>query len=140
MSLSYDQVFMEVAAVVAKKSKDPRTKVGAVLVSPDKCSISVGFNGLPAGLEETKERWDDKYAYVIHAEINAIINSKTDLKDYTLYTTMFPCENCRNYILQTGIKRIVYMGDDSRCLGDTIEKTKAIFEEQGVLIERFRSL
>jgi len=140
MTTSYDEMFMKMATVVSEKSKDPRTKVGAVLVSHDQSTVSIGFNGLPRGLEETEDRWGDKYSYVIHAELNAIINSKTNLNGWTLYTTMFPCENCRNNILQTGIIRVVYLEDNSKCLSDTINKTKSIFIEQGVLIERFSDL
>lgn len=139
MNESWDSMFMKMADVVSLKSKDPRTKVGAVLVSPDRSRISVGFNGFPKGLTEHKERWEDKYSYVIHAELNAILNSKTDLSGWSLYTTMFPCESCRNNILQSGIKRVIYKNDNANCLKDTLNKTKSIFKEQGIIIERFTS-
>ena len=131
---------MASAEIVAKKSKDPNTQVGAVIVSPDRRRIAVGFNGFPVGLDETEERWGDKYRFVLHAELNAIVNSKTDLTGWTLYTTMFPCENCRNIILQSGISRVVYLNDSSVSLAGTIEETIAIFKEMKVDIERFRDV
>ena len=131
---------MEMAETVSHRSKDPRTKVGAVIVSPDNRVVTTGYNGFPVGLSETEERWRDKYRFVLHAELNAIVNSKTDLTGWTLYTTMFPCENCRNIILQSGISRVVYLNDSSVSLIGTIEETIAIFKEMNVDIERFRDV
>ena len=111
-----DETWMRVAVLMAERSKDPQTKVGAVLVSPDGKSIAVGWNGFPAGLEETPERWERpaKYEFVIHAEENAILNSKCDLTGWTLYTTLMPCQRCVMKIMQSGIARVCYLTTNSK--------------------------
>ena len=85
----------------------------------DKRIVSVGYNGAPNGLnDDTDMKWDregdmldTKYAYVCHSELNAILNSKANLKDCTLYVTLFPCNECAKAIVQTGIKKVIYLSD-----------------------------
>ena len=91
-------------------SKDPATKVGAVIVTPDNRQLSMGYNGMPAGIEETDEMWErpEKYENVIHAEENAIINAPFDTVGCTIYTTIQPCHKCMGKLKNAGIKRIVY--------------------------------
>ena len=127
---------MQMADVVSQRSKDPNTKVGAVLVCPERDRVATGYNGFPAGLEETQERWDDKYRYVVHAEMNAILNARCDLREWTLYTTMFPCCDCTKMLLQTGISRIVYRDTHSNSVGDSLDKSISLFREMDVTIER----
>jgi len=128
---------MGMAETVARRSKDPRTKVGAVIVSEDKTDISSAYNGFPTGMTETDSRWEDKYQYVIHAELNAILNAKKDLRGWTLYCTMFPCRECTKVILQTGIKRVVYLQAHSASVIGTIDGSKGLFAERGVKVEQF---
>lgn len=136
--MNWDETFMEMALVVSKRSKDPRRQVGAVLVSPKKNHVAIGYNGFPRGIEETNERWDDKYKYVVHAEENAILNAKCDLEDWTLYVTLFPCTSCTNKILQSGVSRIVYLDTNSKSLNDdSINLSLELFEEMDIKIERF---
>jgi dCMP deaminase len=135
-NLSWDECFMRMAEAAAGRSKDSRTKVGAVLVSPDKSRVSVGYNGFPAGVEETAERWLDKHSFVVHAEVNAVLNAKCSLSDWTLYTTMFPCIDCTKLILQTGISRVVYLEKNSKSVEATLSLSTELFNEMSVSIER----
>lgn len=118
--LSWDETFMAVAEVVAMRSKDPSTQVGAAIVSSDKRILSLGYNGTPTGFDDADFPWgktsanplDNKYVYVVHSERNAILNyrgSRRDLEGSTVYVTLFPCNECMKEIVQAGVKRVVYL-------------------------------
>lgn len=95
---------------VAKWSKDPEAKVGCVIVSPDRRQVAMGYNGFPAGLSDDQARLDDKglkLQYMVHAELNAILNARTNLTGWTLYVTKSPCVECAKAIIQAGIGRVV---------------------------------
>ncbi|MEG0235720.1 MAG: deoxycytidylate deaminase [Cetobacterium sp.] len=116
--IDWDEYFMGVAILSAKRSKDPGTQVGACIVTPDKRIVGVGYNGLPAGCSDDEFPWDrdgdflnSKYAYVCHAELNAILNSTKTLKGCTIYVDLFPCNECAKSIIQSGISEIVYLSD-----------------------------
>ncbi|MHA4988459.1 deoxycytidylate deaminase [Cetobacterium somerae] len=116
--IDWDEYFMGVAILSAKRSKDPGTQVGACIVTPDKRIVGVGYNGLPAGCSDDEFPWDregdflnSKYAYVCHAELNAILNSTKNLKGCTIYVDLFPCNECAKSIIQSGISEIVYLSD-----------------------------
>lgn len=107
----FDTHFMRLAIVAAYNlSKDPDTKVGAVITSPDARQLSIGYNGFPVGIAEPPERWQrpEKYKWVIHAEINAIMNCPFDTKDCTLYCTHQSCPSCLGAIINARIRKIVY--------------------------------
>ena len=114
--ISWDEYFMGIAYLSSLRSKDPNTKVGACIVDSDHKVVSIGYNGMPRGLDEEKLSWnkndglDNKYLYVCHAEFNAILNTRNGsaLKDCTLYVTLFPCNECSKAITQSGIKELVY--------------------------------
>lgn len=113
--ISWDQYFMGVAKLSAMRSKDPKTQVGACIINPDKRIVGIGYNGLPAGCDDQTFPWesegdfiDTKYPYVVHAEANAILNATQNLKDSTIYVTLFPCNECAKLIIQSGIKEIIY--------------------------------
>lgn len=110
--MNWDEYFLSIAAIAASKSKDPSTKVGAVIVRPDRTIVSVGYNGFPRGVADTPERLNDrptKYSLVVHAEMNAILSARESLNGYTLYTVPFmPCDRCFVHVIQTGIKRVVF--------------------------------
>lgn len=110
---------METASLWAKRSKDPHTQVGVVIIGSDDRVLSIGYNGAPNGFPDEVIPWvrvaEDpeatKYPYVIHAELNAILNFKgltSDLRGSTLYTTHFPCSECTKALIQVGVKRVVY--------------------------------
>lgn len=116
--IDWDEYFMGVAILSAKRSKDPGTQVGACIVTPDRRIVGVGYNGLPAGCSDDEFSWDregdflnSKYAYVCHAELNAILNSTKNLKGCTIYVDLFPCNECAKSIIQSGISEIVYLSD-----------------------------
>lgn len=116
--MNWDDYFMNVACLSAQRSKDPNTKVGAVIVNEEKRIVGIGYNGLPNGCSDEEFPWgregnfeDTKYAYVVHAEENAILNSTTSLKGGTIYVSLFPCNECAKKIIQSGIKEVVYLSD-----------------------------
>jgi len=106
----WDERFMRLAAHVAQWSKDPSTKVGAVIVDSKRRVIAMGYNGFPRGVDDSPERYADrevKYAHVVHAELNAILNALGPVEGCTLYTTLEPCTGCAKAIIQSGISRVV---------------------------------
>lgn len=116
--LSWDEYFIQLALLTAKRSKDPSTQVGACIVDPDsKKILSLGYNGMPRGCGDDVFPWgknnkkyeDNKYPYVVHAEMNAILNATCSLKGSVLYVTHEPCEECLKAIIQAGIKEVKYI-------------------------------
>ena len=115
--ISWDEYFMGIAMLAACRSKDPSTQVGACIVSPDNIIISTGYNGMPKGCSDDEFPWDrtgedTKYPYVVHAELNAILNaSGRDLRGSRIYVALFPCNECAKAIIQSGIREIYYLSD-----------------------------
>lgn len=116
--IDWDTYFMMIAKASALRSKDPNTQVGACIVSNDKKIVSCGYNGAPNGFDDSIMPWEregdfinTKYAYVCHAELNAILNSNTDLRGTTIYVDLFPCNECAKAIIQAGIKKVIYLSD-----------------------------
>ena len=114
--MDWDTYFLDIASVVRKKSKDPNTQIGAVIVGPEHQVLSTGFNGFPRGVDETQlDRWEKptKYEFVEHAERNAIYNAARHgvaLRGCTLYVCGFgavPCTDCAKAVIQSGITRII---------------------------------
>lgn len=119
--ISWDQYFMGVALLSKMRSKDPNTQVGACLVNEDKRIIGIGYNGFPSKLDDDLFPWErdgafsnTKYPYVVHAEVNAILNSTQHLKEATLYVTLFPCHECAKILIQAGVTSIVYYEEKYR--------------------------
>ena len=116
--LNWDEYFMAMAHLAAFRSKDPNTQVGACIVNTDKRVVGLGYNGFPRGCDDDEYSWeregsflDTKYPYVVHAELNAILNSIMSLKNWTIYVSLFPCNECAKAIIQSGITRVVYESD-----------------------------
>ncbi|MCL2195315.1 MAG: dCMP deaminase family protein [Oscillospiraceae bacterium] len=111
--ITWDEYFMGLALLSARRSKDPNTQVGACIVNPNNRIMSIGYNGLPAGCSDDDFPWDsDKYAYVAHAELNAILNNAgRDLRDCKIYVALFPCNECAKAIIQSGIREVLYLSD-----------------------------
>ena len=106
----WDNRFMELAQHVAQWSKDPNTKVGAVIVDENRCVVSLGFNGFPRGVSDAETNYEDrdiKLSMIVHAEINAILTANRSVRGLTLYSSMFTCSECAKMIIQSGIKRVV---------------------------------
>lgn len=115
--ITWEEYFMGIAMLAAQRSKDPSTQVGCCIVRENKI-LSIGYNGMPFGCDDNVFPWEKegeplncKYMYVVHAELNAILNSTTELTASTLYTSLFPCNECCKAIIQSGIKEIVYLND-----------------------------
>ena len=115
--ITWDEYFMGVAMLAARRSKDPNTQVGACIVSQDNIIISTGYNGLPNGCSDDEYPWEregeeTKYPYVVHAELNAILNANgRDLRGSRLYVALFPCNECAKAIIQAGVKEVLYLSD-----------------------------
>ncbi len=114
-NLLWDHRFVALAQHISLWSKDPSTKVGAVIVRPNKTIASVGYNGFPRGVDDSPSLYENreiKYARVVHAELNAILNSPERPEGYTIYTHSCgwgpACSNCAAAIIQSGIVRVVY--------------------------------
>ena len=132
---NWDARFLEMAKLVSSWSKDPSTQVGAV-ITKGKFVVSIGFNGHPKGVEDSGERLENrevKYRTIIHAELNAILTSRQDLNDCTVYVWPFmPCSQCGGAIVQSGIKRVVAPKSDNERWIESFNFTKRLFEEAGV--------
>ena len=116
--ISWDEYFMGLAHLSSKRSKDPSTQVGCCIVDTNNKVVSIGYNGFPTGCNDDAFPWDregdfcnTKYPYVVHAELNAILNSKLNLNNCIIYVSLFPCNECAKAIIQSGIKKIVYESD-----------------------------
>lgn len=109
-SISWYSYFMDIAEATSRKSKDPTTKVGAIIVDSNNRIVSTGYNGMPSGILETVELWKSpkKYDFVLHAELNAIVHCNNKGEGLSLYTTMFPCKECAKVIAAVGIKYVYY--------------------------------
>jgi dCMP deaminase len=117
--ISWDEYFMGVALLSAKRSKDPSTQVGACIVNEKNKIVGAGYNGLPIGCDDDEFPWEKqgdflntKYPYVCHAELNAILNNiGMDLSGCKIYTALFPCNECSKAIIQAGIKEVIFLSD-----------------------------
>jgi dCMP deaminase len=117
----WDEYFMALAEQVSRRSSDPSTKHGCVLVDSENRVISTGYNGPVAGLPNDivpLER-PAKYDWFIHAEDNAVAFARCDLRGATAYVTGAPCAGCFRRFLQVGVRRIVYGGRESACISDS---------------------
>ncbi len=144
MSRNWDEYFIRKVYFVAGKSKDPSTKIGAVLVK-NHTALTDSWNGFARNVKDLKKRYNDrqvKYLYICHAELNAIINcgrNGTSTIDSILYSQSIPCENCGKYIIQAGIREIVYhkqwsMSDRWKNFSDI---SLNMFKEAGIKIRVF---
>ncbi|MBU3811346.1 MAG: dCMP deaminase family protein [Candidatus Niameybacter stercoravium] len=151
--ISWDDYFMGIALLAAKRSKDPSTQVGACIVSSDQMEssrantiLSVGYNGLPIGCEDESFPWgregeflDTKYPFVVHAELNAILNAQgKSLVGAKLYVALFPCNECCKAIIQSGIREVIYLSD-KYAESDAVKASKRMFEAAGVKLTRLQT-
>lgn len=140
--LTWDEYFMGLAHLSALRSKDPNTQVGAAIVDENHRVVSVGYNGFPTGVSDDEFPWgreggvlDSKYAFVVHAELNAILNSQRSVRGCTIYVSLFPCNECAKAIIQSGIKKIVYESDKYNGV-DTNIASKRMLKAAGVELVR----
>jgi dCMP deaminase len=116
--ISWDECFIQMAFLIAQRSKDPHTQAGAVIVDENNIVVGLGYNGWPRGINDDDLPWEregnflqTKYAYVVHAEENAVYNANKSTKGCRLYSTLFPCNECAKTLIQNGIKEIIYASD-----------------------------
>ena len=115
--ISWDEYFMGIAMLAAMRSKDPNTQVGACIVNKDNIIVSTGYNGMPKGCSDDEYPWErtgeaTKYPFVVHAELNAILNAAgRNVRGSRIYASLFPCNECAKAIIQSGIKEILYLSD-----------------------------
>jgi dCMP deaminase len=143
--LNWDEYFMGLAHLSALRSKDPHTQVGAAIVDENHRVVSVGYNGFPSGVSDDSFPWqrdggvlDSKYAFVVHAELNAILNSQRSVRGCTIYVSLFPCNECAKAIIQAGIKKIVYESDKYNG-SDTNIASKRMLKAAGVKLEKLEN-
>jgi dCMP deaminase len=137
--ISWDEYFMGIALFSAQRSKDAGTQVGACIVSQENKILTVGYNGMPRGCHDDEMPWgrdggmlDSKYAFVCHAELNAILNNAgASLKGAKCYVTLFPCNECAKALIQAGISEVIYLSDKYADTEGTIA-SKKMFNMVGV--------
>jgi len=144
--LKWDRRYIELARTVARWSKDPSTKVGAVLVRPNNSVASTGFNGFPPGHDDSPELYldrDYKYKHVVHAEVNALNFLGQTASGFTLYTSFPCCPDCVERAGKAGVARIVYprldvSGRDASWVAEwreRLEKAQEVAQRYGIEVE-----
>lgn len=144
--ISWDEYFMGVALLSARRSKDPSTQVGACIVNDKNKIVGAGYNGLPIGCHDDEFPWDKKgefldtkYPFVCHAELNAILNNiGMDLRGCKIYTALFPCNECTKAIIQSGITEVVYLSDKYEAT-DSARASRMMLEKAGVACRKVES-
>lgn len=128
--------FVDLAKHISEWSKDPSTKVGAVIVDEKRRIISTGYNGFSIGVEDTDDRLynrDIKYEMIVHGEINAIVFARRDLTNTTLYTYPFmPCSRCASIVIQSGIKTVVAPENHNPRWTESFALSTKLFNESNV--------
>ena len=139
----WDIRWLEMAGIVSTWSKDPSTQIGAIAVK-DKRLVSTGYNGFPRNIEDLDERWnnrEEKYKYVVHAEMNCIYNANyhnQSLKGSTMYIVGLPvCHECAKGIIQAGVVRVVAKYKDAPLKwSKSTEITTKMFKEAGIVYDK----
>ena len=147
--ISWDEYFMGIAELSARRSKDPSTQVGACIVSSDNKILSMGYNGFPKGcsddifpwtkMEAEHDPYNAKYVYVTHAELNAILNYRGgSLEGAKIYVTLFPCNECAQAIIQSGIKTMVFR-EDKYADTPSVRASKRMLDAAGVRYYQYQA-
>lgn len=143
--ISWDEYFMGVAKLSAHRSKDPGTQVGCCIATQDNKIASLGYNGLPRGCSDDEFPWnrvgaplETKYLYVVHSELNAILNfAGASLRGCKLYVTLFPCNECAKAIIQSGIKEIIF-DEDRYSNTNEVKASKKLLKAAGVKVRQYK--
>ncbi|MFZ4058788.1 MAG: deoxycytidylate deaminase [Ferruginibacter sp.] len=144
--ISWDEYFMGVALLSAKRSKDPNTQVGACIVNAKNKIVGAGYNGLPLGCNDDDFPWnkqgeflDTKYPYICHAELNAILNNiGMDLSGCKIYTALYPCNECTKAIIQAGITEVIYLSDKYEHT-DTAKASRKMLDKAGITYRKVKT-
>ncbi len=143
--ISWEEYFMGVALLAAERSKDPNTQVGACIVDAQDRILATGYNGFPRGCSDDEFPWnrdesagETKYPFVVHAELNAILNAKgKNLDGAVLYVGLFPCNECAKAIIQVGIKEVIYLSDKYASAPGTLA-SKRMLKAAGVKLTQLK--
>lgn len=143
--ITWDEYFMGVALLAAERSKDPSTQVGACIIDNNNRIISTGYNGFPKGCSDDEFPWnrdaaagETKYPFVVHAELNAILNAQgTSVVNSRLYVSLFPCNECAKAIIQSGVREVVYLSDKYNGTPTDIA-SKKMLEAAGVKLTKLK--
>jgi dCMP deaminase len=149
--MEWDEYAFNLIGEIKKKSKDPSTKTGCLILNRDHKFVSAGFNGFPRGIEDdikiVPERYETpaKYLWTEHAERNAIYGADGSLKDCIIYVPWWPCADCARGIIQSGISEVVLDGDSPEFNDEALKArwkdqhdvSKIMFEESGVMVRVF---
>ena len=145
--ITWDEYFMGVALLAAERSKDPSTQVGACIVDESNRILSTGYNGFPLGCSDDEYPWArsaeeencTKYPFVVHAELNAILNNRgKNLASSRIYVALFPCNECAKAIIQAGIREVVYLSD-KYANTPSVQASKRMLASAGVSVRKFES-
>ena len=145
--INWQQYFMGIALLSAQRSKDNSTQVGACIVNTENKIVAIGYNGMPNGCDDDEMPWersaDDelntKYPFVCHAELNAILNRNSgNLKGCTAYVTLFPCNECAKAIIQSGIKKVVYL-ENKYADTNSVKASMLMFKKCGIEFKQYQS-
>lgn len=145
--IKWNDFFMLSAKLASERSKDPNTQVGAVIVNNENRIVSSGYNGFCNGISDDEFSWGknsenpllNKYFYVCHAELNAILNCAHKPKGCTIYCTLFCCNECAKAIIQSGIKKVVFANEPDK-MKDTYKASLKMFETAGVKVEKYKGI
>lgn len=142
--LSWDDFFIALCFLAAQRSRDPNTQVGAVVVNDQHVVVGLGYNGFPRGVPDGALPWareappggsslDTKYPYVVHAEVNAVLNTASSARGCVLFVALFPCAECAKVIIQSGIVEVVY-ADDKYAGVETFVASRRLLALAGVRV------
>lgn len=141
--LDWDETFMLMSNLIAMRSKDPSTQVGACVVNDQNIIVGLGYNGFPRGCHDDNLPWkrdgntmDVKYTYVVHAEANAIMNANSSVKGCRIYVDLFPCNECAKIIIQSGISEVVY-AEDKYASVDIFKASRKMFKTAGIKLRKY---
>lgn len=141
--ITWDECFMRMARTIAERSKDPSTQAGAVITTRDNVVVGLGYNGFPRGIDNDTFPWeregeftDTKYAYICHAEENAVYNANNQTTNCKIYTTLFPCNECAKTIIQNGIAEVIFESDKYRDVPAFIA-SRRMFDAAGVSYRQY---
>jgi len=143
-AISWDECFMRMAHVIAERSKDPSTQTGAVVVDENNVVVGMGYNGFPRGISNDALPWEregdfenTKYAYICHAEENAVYNANISTEGCKIYCALFPCNECSKTLIQNGIKEVIYESDKYMEESHT-KVSKKMFKLAGVKLRQYK--
>ncbi|OGH93783.1 MAG: cytidine deaminase [Candidatus Magasanikbacteria bacterium RIFOXYD2_FULL_41_14] len=144
-TISWDECFMRMAHVIAERSKDPSSQVGAVVVDTNNVVLGMGYNGFPRGIEADQLPWEreggfleTKYAYMCHAEENAIYNANMSVKGGRVYSCLYPCNECAKTIIQNGITEVIFESDKYHGV-DAFTAARRLFDAAGIKCRQYVS-